>query len=413
MALSVLMTQRESQLKMIEPPQPLDTERLRMKCSASHDRPLDEVQVVHAPYRLCPLGAHIDHQLGPVSAFATSHGITLAFVPTEDSELVIGSDGFPGQIVIDVAEPQRRQHDWGDYARGAVLALSRHHRLTRGARVVVEGRLNEAGLSSSAAVGLGYLSVLAAVNRIRLDASELVELDRQVENEFLGLKNGVLDPAAIAHARRDRLTIIDCDTQRVEHVGQDAPFTFVAVYSGLQEALVASGKFNNRVDECLEAGGELRRLLGDERPMPQPLGNTSAEEYDSVKSNLPPVLGRRAAHFFSEAARVREGAALFAASDAVGFGQLMTQSALSSINNYETGSDELIALFETLAATGCVYGARFCGAGFRGCCVALVDDARIEAILADAVERYATAYPVHREKIWALVSRPANGLSLL
>ena len=51
----------------------------------------------------------------------------------------------------------------------------------------------------------------------------------------------------------------------------------------------------------------------------------------------------------------------------------MTASGESSIRNYECGSPPLIDLYQTLVATDGVHGARFSGAGFRGCCVALVE----------------------------------------
>ena len=41
----------------------------------------DDVSVVFAPYRICPLGAHIDHQLGNVTAMALDRGTWLAFAP--------------------------------------------------------------------------------------------------------------------------------------------------------------------------------------------------------------------------------------------------------------------------------------------------------------------------------------------
>jgi galactokinase len=81
---------------------------------------------------------------------------------------------------------------------------------------------------------------------------------------------------------------------------------------------------------------------------------------------------KRAAHFFSERRRVAQGVAAWQAGDLTGFGRLMTESGRSSIENYECGSPPLVALFEILVETPGVYGARFSGAGFRGCCVALV-----------------------------------------
>jgi galactokinase len=78
----------------------------------------------------------------------------------------------------------------------------------------------------------------------------------------------------------------------------------------------------------------------------------------------------------------------------VRFGALMSASGESSIKYYESGSPQLITLYETLRDTPGVYGARFSGAGFRGNCIALVDPAARGSI-AEAIHR---RYPVaHRD----------------
>jgi hypothetical protein len=51
----------------------------------------------------------------------------------------------------------------------------------------------------------------------------------------------------------------------------------------------------------------------------------------------------------------------------------MTASGESSVRNYECGCQPLTDLYGILARCPGVYGARFSGAGFRGCCIALAD----------------------------------------
>ncbi|MCB1693760.1 MAG: hypothetical protein KDI19_13410, partial [Pseudomonadales bacterium] len=269
----------------------------------------------------------------------------------------------------------------------------------------------EAGLSSSAAIGLAYLAILAAANDLSLSPIELVDLDRQIENNYLGLKNGILDPAAIALSESGCLSLIDCKRQVCERIAQGEPFRFVAVYSGIREPLVGSSKFNDRVAECMNAGAALRRLAGERNATPQPLGNTAHDEYEELKDGLEPTLARRARHFFTESRRVLAGAEAWRAGDAATFGALMNESALSSIHNYETGSPELIALFETLRDAEGVHGARFCGAGFRGCCVALVErNFDLDSLLDVVSERYLARYPQFASDMWAIETGAEAGL---
>eukprot|EP00854_Cymbomonas_tetramitiformis_P013314 gene13314-15734_t len=58
------------------------------------------VQVAAAPYRACPLGAHIDHQGGPVTAVALQLGVLLAFAPQDSPQVVITSRDFEGQVGV-------------------------------------------------------------------------------------------------------------------------------------------------------------------------------------------------------------------------------------------------------------------------------------------------------------------------
>jgi galactokinase/galacturonokinase len=71
----------------------------------------------------------------------------------------------------------------------------------------------------------------------------------------------------------------------------------------------------------------------------------------------------------------------------------MTESGESSIRNYECGSPPLIDLYHALVETEGVHGARFSGAGFRGCCVALVEPRAIERVANRVGAAYARRHP--------------------
>ena len=399
-------------MRLISSESEAHSEQFRAECAAQYGGTEEAVELIRAPYRVCPLGAHIDHQLGPVSAIAVNRGIDLAFIPNDSGRVEIMSQGYPGFISFSIDEPQTPEKDWADYARGAVQALSEKHRLDRGVSLLVRGRLSEAGISSSAAVGLGYLLAIARANRLSLKDKELIELDRVIENQFLGLKNGVLDQSAIALARRGRLSIIDCRNLSCRHVAQQDNFVFLAVYSGLREALVNSNKFNNRVEECLRAGAQLSNQARGTDLLECPLGELSADEWQAFAPQLPVDLRRRADHFFAESERVLVGARAWQRSDQVAFGQMMQASGMSSIHNYETGSPEMIRLYEVLNECRGVHGARFSGAGFRGCAVALIEPDRAADIAEEVESRYLTDFPHFADHMWAFASSACDGLAL-
>src|SRR5262249_60136872 len=133
------------------------------------------------------------------------------------------------------------------------------HRLDRGIVGVITGKLHGAGVSSSAAVGIAFLLAFEDVNRLRVTAEENIELDRRIENAYLGLRNGILDQAAILLSRRGHLTRIDCRTAHHEWIPArpgSPPWRILLAFSGLRRALVGTD-YNRRVEECAEAARTL------------------------------------------------------------------------------------------------------------------------------------------------------------
>jgi galacturonokinase len=369
-------------------------EALRREVAARFGAAPGTVRVVRSPYRVCPLGAHIDHQLGPVTAMALDRGVLLAYVPSPNGEVRVDSLDFAGPLRFRLDDVPGRAGDWGDIPRGVALALGSRYRLDRGIVGVVAGKLHGGGVSSSAAVGVSFLLALQDVNGLRLAAEETVELGQRVENDYLGLSNGILDQAAVLLSRRGHLTLTDCRTSRHDRIGAAPwapPFQILLIFSGLTRPLVETN-YNRRVAECAEAARVLLAAVGRAETRPV-LGEVMAGEYEAFRHVLHGAPARRAAHFFSESDRVRRGVDAWRAGDLAGFGRLVTASGESSVHNYECGNPPLIDLFHDLVAADGVYGARFSGAGFRGCCVALVDPQAASAVAERVSAAHARRYP--------------------
>ncbi|TKY60782.1 Galacturonokinase protein [Spatholobus suberectus] len=378
-----------------------------------------EVRVVVSPYRICPLGAHIDHQGGTVSAMTINRGILLGFVPSGSSQVVIRSGQFQGEVKFRVDEIQQPRHisktkdkgldkdspelqeqsNWGRYARGAVYALqSRGNNLSKGIVGYICGSedLDSSGLSSSAAVGVAYLLALEYANNLVISPTENIEYDRLIENEYLGLKNGIMDQSAILLSSHGCLMCMNCKTKDyklvyrpkvLEYKESEQPKAtrILLALSGLKQALTNNPGYNKRVAECREAARILLEAYGDYKAEPI-LSNVEPEVYEAHKHKLEPDLAKRAEHYFSENMRVMKGVEAWAMGKLNDFGMLITASGRSSIQNYECGSEPLIQLYEILLRAPGVLGARFSGAGFRGCCVAFVE-AHLAAEAASFVRR--------------------------
>ena len=164
-----------------------------------HHTPVD---TAFCPYRVCPLGAHIDHQWGKVTGFAIDSGIHIAYHPKQNGVIELTSINFDKRAQFHISEVPLRQYDWADYLRGATIALSRRHPLHAGLAGVIEGSLPIGGLSSSAAVIIAFLQALCQANEIVLSPSETIDLALQAENEYVGVSVGRLDQNCEVHSRK-------------------------------------------------------------------------------------------------------------------------------------------------------------------------------------------------------------------
>ena len=125
--------------------------------------------VAFCPYRICPIGAHSDHQLGKITGMAINAGVRIAYGVKQNGVVELSSAQFEKRAQWHVnSVPEAKQGDWADYLRGATLALSDRFPLRYGISGVVEGSLPIGGLSSSAAVIIAFLSALCRVNHITL-----------------------------------------------------------------------------------------------------------------------------------------------------------------------------------------------------------------------------------------------------
>ena len=369
------------------------------------------------PYRVCPLGAHVDHQLGKITGFAINKGIHMAYGPKQNGVVEISSLQFEGRAQWHVSStPKVRQDDWADHLRGATIALDRRHPLRIGLCAVLCGELPIGGLSSSAAVIITFLSALCRVNSITLSPEEMIEIALEAENKYVGVACGKLDQSCEVYCRREQLLYMDMKDGSHECIPAAPtmkPYKIAIFFSGLERSL-ASSKFNMRVDECRAAAYALLAYEGLEYGK---IGDTSLrdvprEVYLAHRHRLPESWAKRADHFFSEIDRAERGAEAWRRGDLDAFGKLIFESGYSSIYNYETGSDELKTLYEIMTETDGIYGGRFSGAGFKGCCMALIDPAYEASIEQRVTERYLAAFPHLAGKFSVHFCETADGVNL-
>ena len=373
--------------------------------------------VAFCPYRICPIGAHSDHQHGKITGFAIDKGISFAYHPKRNGVVELASLQFDKRAQFHIrGVPEVRQMDWADYLRGATLELAQRYTLSTGLCGVIEGSLPIGGLSSSAAVTIAFLSALCKVNGISLDPLEMITIAMAAENNYVGVSSGKLDQSCEIYSRKDHLLYLDTLDDSYELIPASPsmlPYEIAIFFSGVERTLAGS-KFNMRVDECRSAAYALKAFAGMEYGK---FGETHMREvprsvYDQYKDRLPETWRRRAEHWFTEYDRVEKGAEAWRRGDLVEYGRLSFESGHSSIYNWETGSPELKALYEIMEHTDGIYGGRFSGAGFKGCCMALIDPSYRESILSSVEKEYLAQFPELKGHYSAYICHSADGVIL-
>ena len=349
------------------------------------------------PYRVCPLGAHIDHQLGIVSGFAIDKGIEVEYEKTDDGSIVLTSAEFAKKVEFSANTTPELENDWADYLRGALVSLKRKHDVSYGIKAHIRGSLPIGGLSSSAAVIIAFLSALCRANNIKVSRSELISIAHWAENEYVGVKVGRLDQSCEIYSKKDHLLYLDIKDDTYELIPKNPdmkPFEVAVIFSGVERTLVGS-KFNMRVDELKSAAYALKAFSGMEYGKFQDtyLRDVPQEVCDAYKDKLPENWRRRAEHYYTEMERVQKGAEAWKNGDIEAFGKLSFASGNSSIINFETGSAELKKLHEIMLETEGIYGGRFSGAGFKGCCMAIINPEYKDKIQFEITKKYLKEFP--------------------
>lgn len=349
--------------------------------------------VVRAPGRVNLLGAHVDYNEGWVLPAATEQAVWLAVAVADDSTVTIKAIDFNGEeTAFSLSElaprDQARPVTWADYPRAVAWAIHCEGREAAPVDAVFAGDVPiGAGVSSSAAVEVAFLTAWNRLGDLGLSGVELAQLGQMAENQYIGLASGIMDQFASVHGAEGHLVLLDCRSFDHELVPLPDNCTILVADSGVRRELAGS-EYNVRRSQCEEAVARLAPYL----PGVRALRDVSPFDLELNAHHLPIVLRRRAQHVVMECQRVLEGAERLMQGQIAAFGRLINESHMSARDLYEVSIPELDLLAATAWQVDGCYGARLTGAGFGGCVVILVE-ADAESRLRRALEEaYQEAY---------------------
>jgi len=345
------------------------------------------VVTAFAPGRVNLIGEHTDYNEGFVLPMAIDAGIEMAARARAGREVRVHAADLGQSVAFSVGEPIRPDpaHRWSNYVRGVIWALGRSGVALSGMDLAFGGNLPQgAGLSSSAALEVATGIAARALLGFSMDIPRLARICQESENEFVGVKVGIMDPFVSLAARAGHAVFLDCRTLAYEQVPLALGEHLIAICdSGVKHALVAS-EYNLRRRQCA-AGVEVLRARN---PGIRALRDASLEALEACRAELDEVVYRRCRHVVTENARVLESKAALGKGDLRRFGELMDASHASLRDDYEVSCEEVDLLVDLARRRPGVLGARITGGGFGGCTVNLVQRGAVDSLREEVLGEY-------------------------
>jgi len=342
--------------------------------------------IVRAPGRVNLLGEHVDYNEGFVLPAAIDRAVWVACSPSASPHSTLAAVDLSGRVSFSSRTiPAKTNLDgmplphWAKYPAGVMWALNQAGYETPAINAVFTSDVPRgSGLSSSAAVEMGFLSAWQASAGWEADAMTRALIGQRAENHYVGVNCGIMDQFASACGKRDHALFLDCRSLEWQVVPLPRDVAIVIADTSVPRSLSDSA-YNERRSACEEAA----RVLGVKS-----LRDVKVDEFHKNRNILPEQVARRAQHVVEEIQRTEQSVYLLKQGNVRAFGRLMNECHASLRDLYEVSCPELDAMVEIAQSLAGCYGARLTGAGFGGCTVNLVAVGEAENFTQELIAQY-------------------------
>jgi galactokinase len=336
-----------------------------------------------APGRVNLIGEHTDYNEGFVLPAAIDRHVVLAASKRQDRLVRINALDFDEIAEFSLEDLQRQpQMKWSNYQRGVAWALQNAGFALTGLSAVLTSDVPiGSGLSSSAAIELATCCAFQTLSRLQIDGVKRALICQKAENEFVGMRCGIMDQYIISLGQRNHALLIDCRDLSFKLVPLAPEASLVICDTKKRRGLVDS-EYNTRRSECEQGAAFFGvRALRDVTPA----------MFEAREAQLDPTVRRRCRHIINENQRVLDAVKVLQSGDLVRFGSLMKESHISLRDDYQVSCRELDTMVEIAWQQPGVLGARMTGAGFGGCTVNLVQNDYTANFLQQVTREYQDA----------------------
>jgi len=328
--------------------------------------------ITRGPGRVNLIGEHTDYNDGFVFPMAIDRAAWIALRPREDRHVIVRFLDFDETVEFSLDDLIRVDDAPVEYIKGVAAVLQSADLTLCGWEGVIKGDVPiGAGLSSSAALEMATIRAFEAVSGFVWDAPVMAKLGQRVENEWLGLKTGIMDQMISAAGQVGHALLIDCRTLDFKPAPLPTGTVVVVMDTSTRRGLVHS-KYNERREQCEAAARHFGVTM---------LRDVSFEQFEARAHELDELVRRRARHVITENARTLAAYDAMQHGDPRILGALMDASHDSLRDDFDVSTDSLNTMVKTAQRHPACYGARMTGAGFGGCAVALVMENAAQAFV--------------------------------
>lgn len=335
-----------------------------------------------APGRINIIGEHTDYNYGLALPVAINRWVVIAAGKRNDSLIQVFSSNYSSAFAFDLNSDEIPVEIWQKMIFGGIQLSKRTTALPFGLNLWIWGNIPiGSGISSSAGMEVALMNLLRKIYNLPLTDKELLLLCQQIENQYLGVKSGLLDQSASLYSRENKFLMLDFASLSPHYMEAKTPgYSWVLADSKVKREL-ASSKYTERVEETSKALEIVKR----HHPEKQSLRDFTSEDLNLLND---PLIRKRATHYLEENERVKESMTAAASGNMKELGKLLTLSHESLKNNYEVSCTELDYLAsKAVTIKGCE-GARMMGGGFGGCTLNLVRNKHINTFSESLRELY-------------------------
>ncbi len=369
----------------------------------------DEPLLFQSPGRINLIGEHTDYNMGFVLPAAIDKAIYFAINKRKDDLCKIFSIDMNDSFEFSLKDYSKSENHWPNYLIGVVDQILKAGYSIKGFNCVFGGDIPiGAGLSSSAAIEAGLAFALNTIFNLEINKLDMVKIAQSAENEFVGVKCGIMDQYINIFGKNGNALRIDCRSLDYEYF----PFEFenisVVLFDSNVSHSLAASEYNKRRQECNEGVS----IINKNHFEVHSLRDVSLDLLSEYKSKMNEIVYKRCKYVVEENDRLLKACNALIERDLKLFGSLMYQTHKRLGKDYEVSCKELDFLVELTKDNNSVYGARMMGGGFGGCTINLIKNDAIESISNTITKEYNKKFDLQAKIYITKINNGTSAISL-